>query len=468
MRYSTRDSTTQKIIIIFLSILFLFQPITNSLSSLNQKLLYNDINLTINENKLLIIIPEKFVGTQIDRLSDSKNNQDIENIVRTTKYIYNSFVGRDESEKIKYCIKHAFDELDISSVLLIGDFKDIPVRYCHNNDGFQSLEPYFISDLYYADLYDEQGFFSSWNADNDSLFGEWNGQYAEDDEISLTPEVSVGRLPCSNRFELKTMIDKIIRYEKALDYDEWFHRIVVAGGDTYSEARGYNDSVFRFYEGEEQAKKIMNVMSDFQSTPLFASEATLSTFSVFNSIWNGCGFLYLSGHGSPGLWCTHPPNSAEKVGNFPNLIIPLLRNKYKLPVCIVGACQISKFDVHPTRIFQDAFLYGTWRPECWSWKLTSSPFGGAIATLGCTGLSWMGIEFNGGGSDWLELEFFKEYANGTTILGDIWKNVITRYVNEFPIDWDTPSGETSSLDAKTVQEWTLIGDPTLEIGGRVK
>ncbi|HMA83744.1 MAG TPA: hypothetical protein VKP59_05900, partial [Candidatus Thermoplasmatota archaeon] len=79
-----------------------------------------------------------------------------------------------------------------------------------------------------------------------------------------------------------------------------------------------------------------------------------------------------------------------------------------------------------------------------------------------------GIEFGGGGSDWLELEFFKEYANGTTILGDIWKNVITKYVEEFPIDWNTPSAEKSSLDAKTVQEWALIGDPTLEIGGGIK
>ncbi len=411
---------------------------------------------------LLIISPQKY-QQKCNRFVNHKEQMGINSNLLTAEYIFENFDGRDEPEKIKYCIKKVYDESKIQSVLLIGDFRDIPVRYCYNNDGFHSMEPYFISDLYYADFYDDQGFFSSWNADGDSLFGEWDGQYAEDKNISLTPEVSIGRIPCSNRFELKTMIDKIIRYENLNDYDDWFHRLVVAGGDTYSEARGYNDTVFEFYEGEEHAKKIMNVMSDFQATPLFASEGTLSTFSVFNSIWNGCGFLYLSGHGSPGIWCTHPPNSAEKVGNFPNLIIPLLRNKDKLPVCIVGACQISKFDVHPMRVFQDSLFSLTWLDKCWSWKLTSSPFGGSIATIGCTGLSWQGIEFDGGGSDWLELEFFKEYANGTTILGDIWKNVISRYVNEFPIDWNTPSGETSSLDAKTVQEWALIGDPTLKI-----
>ncbi|MBS3749567.1 MAG: hypothetical protein KGY67_07720, partial [Candidatus Thermoplasmatota archaeon] len=240
---------------------------------------------------LLIISPQKY-QQKCNRLVNHKEQMGINSNLLTAEYIFENFDGKDEPEKIKYCIKKVYDESEIQSVLLIGDFRDIPVRYCYNNDEFDSMEPYFISDLYYADLYDEQGFFSSWNTDEDSLFGEWNGQCAEDDDISLIPEVSIGRLPCSNRFELKKMIDKIIRYETSLDFDEWFHRIVVAGGDTYSEARGYNDSAFRFYEGEEQAKKIMDVMNEFQATPLFASEGTLSTFSVFESIWKGCGFLY--------------------------------------------------------------------------------------------------------------------------------------------------------------------------------
>ncbi|RLF56610.1 MAG: hypothetical protein DRN27_09375 [Thermoplasmata archaeon] len=114
-------------------------------------------------------------------------------------------------------------------------------------------------------------------------------------------------------------------------------------------------------------------------------------------------------------------------------------------------------------MFCNPYIYGTWHRDCWSWKLTSLPHGGSIATIGCTGLSWQGIEFGGGGSDWLNIQFFKEYANGETTLGTIWKNAITEYVQTFPINWNTPSGKTSSIDAKTVQEWILIGDPTLEI-----
>jgi len=75
------------------------------------------------------------------------------------------------------------------------------------------------------------------------------------------------------------------------------------------------------------------------------------------------------------------------------------------------------------------------------------------------------IEYGGGGTDWLNVQFFREYANDTVVLGQIWKNTLTRFVDTFPIDWETPSGGVSSIDAKSVQEWVLLGDPSLKIGG---
>lgn len=423
-------------------------------------------NSKINSNHSdLLIITAKNFHNECERLIDHKRDLNINAEIRTTNYIYHNYNGAHRQEKIKYCIKQAYDDLNIPFVLLIGDFRCIPVRYCYNNDEFHSLEPYFISELYYADIYDESSGFSTWNTDGDGTYGEWNGKTADDENISLIPEVSIGRLPCSNLFEFRTMIDKIIAYETELDNQDWFHRIVVAAGDTYSAARGYSDDEFKLYEGEELALEAVDILStfEFEATTLFASGGSLSTISVIKAINEGCGFLYLSGHGSPGVWCTHPPNSAEIVGNFPNYLIPALRNKGKLPVCIVGGCQNSKFDVHPLNLFNDPFLLGTWHKEWWSWKLTSSPYGGSIATIGCTGLSWQGIEFGGGGADWLNLQFFRNYANGTLTLGSIWRNAINSYLETFPIDWNTPSGETSSIDAKTVQEWSLFGDPTIQI-----
>jgi len=208
---------------------------------------------------LLIIAPKKF-QRECQQLIDHKLNQNVKTIIKTTKEIYNNYDGNDKQEKIKYCIKQNYDEYKIGSVLLIGDFIEVPVRYCYNNDGYLSMEPYFISDLYYADIYDENGNFSSWDTEGDSLYGEWNGEHAEDKDISLTPEVSIGRLPCSNRFEVKTMINKIINYETETDYDGWFHRFVVAGGDTYSAARGYDEDKYDNYEGEQNLDEAVNIL----------------------------------------------------------------------------------------------------------------------------------------------------------------------------------------------------------------
>ncbi|MBS3777865.1 MAG: hypothetical protein KGY50_01075 [Candidatus Thermoplasmatota archaeon] len=445
-------------IIAILLISFLFLSISLSFSkSVN----LNKPNTT--QYDLLIVTPKEY-HRACNNLMNHKINKGMETFIKTTEFIFENYPGEDQQERIKYCIKEAYDEHHVSYVLLIGDFKDIPVRYCYNDDEYESFnEPYFISELYYADIYDDQGFFSSWNTDNDEFYGEWSGEYAEDVNISLTPEVAVGRLPCSNRLQLKIMINKIIRYETEENCEEWCNRFVVAGGDTYSEARGYTGSEFSSYEGEELNREVMAILNDFESIPLWASTGTLSTFSLLKEVNRGCGFLYLSGHGSPGIWCTHPPNSAEKIGNLPNYFIPFLKNTDKLPVCVVGGCHNNQFDVNPLRIVKDPFFYATWHRDCWGWRLACNPWGGSIATIGCTGLGWQGIEFGGGGSNWLNLQFFREYAKGENTLGSLWKNSVNKYIQTFPIEWHTHSGGTSSLNAKTVQEWVLIGDPSLEI-----
>ena len=49
-----------------------------------------------------------------------------------------------------------------------------------------------------------------------------------------------------------------------------------------------------------------------------------------------------------------------------------------------------------------------------------------------------------------------------------WAKTITNYLTHYPIDWDTPVAWDYSIDAKTVQQWVLLGDPSLKIGGYPK
>ena len=412
----------------------------------------DDSNMRNNMDSYdMVLIAPSHYSKVVQSFLDHKNSIGIKTILKTVESIDDEFQGYDLQEKIKNFIKTAYDTWDIKYALLIGNTLQNPPRYCYNNDSYHNMEPCFMSDLYFADLYDDQQIFSSWDSDHDGLYGEWNGQSAEDHNISLTPEIAVGRLPCHNRFELSVMIRKIIQYEKRPEDSEWFYNFIVAGGDTYSTATGHNGSQYNTIEGEVYSEEAIQAMPGFEPVRLWASKGTLTSFNIVHAMNKGCGFVYFLGHGSHMVWLTYPPNSSRSVGYFSTLMMPLLINGGKLPICLVSACQNCYFDLR----FQD----------CWGWKFADKRFGGAIATIGCTGLSWLGIEYGGGGNNWMNLRFFKEYANGTEILGDVWKNAICAYLDEFPIDWDTPNGGMYSLDAKTVQEWVLLGDPSLKIGG---
>jgi len=212
---------------------------------------YNSINN--NEDpiyNLLIIAPQKFAG-ELQPLVDHKNNLDppVKTILVKTSEIYDGdyfpVQGRDKPEKIKYFIKNAYDEWGIKYVLLVGmdipGFRDLPVRYCYNSDigtGFDEL--CFISDLYYADICDSGGNFSSWDTDNDGIFGEWYmNEPAEDNNIDLYPDVYVGRLPCKFKSQVKATVNKIIKYETTTYGQSWFKNIIGVSGDTYPDGTWY-------------------------------------------------------------------------------------------------------------------------------------------------------------------------------------------------------------------------------------
>jgi len=124
---------------------------------------------------LLILTPKKFARV-LEPLADHKNSFGVSTRCVTLDEVYDQMYwqGRDRAEKIKYFIKTASDEWGIKYVLLVGDFRHMPVRYVFNGDvnhGFH--EPCFISELYYADIYDKNDGFSSWDTDGDGIYGEW-------------------------------------------------------------------------------------------------------------------------------------------------------------------------------------------------------------------------------------------------------------------------------------------------------
>ena len=163
---------------------------------------------------LLIVAPHEFCKA-LEPLVEHKTKHGIKTKLVSIEEVYDQmfWYGRDKAEKLKYFIKFAKDIWGIKYVLLVGDYRKIPIRYVYNSNNYPDFpEPKFVSELYYADIYDENGSFSSWDTDNDGIYGEWIGDEAEDKNIDLYPDVCVGRLACRNVREVRIMVDKIIKY----------------------------------------------------------------------------------------------------------------------------------------------------------------------------------------------------------------------------------------------------------------
>ena len=435
-----------------------------------------------DEYDLLVVAPSKFT-TELQRLVDHKENLGIRTKLVTIEDVYSSTTGRDGAEKLKYYIKQAIEEWNIKYVLLVGGKKSLlfgdwgmagpghendrlwytPVRYSNLDD---HAERGYISDLYFADVYkyeDGTPVFDDWDSNDNGVYAEWKS--FKKDILDLYPDVYVGRLACRNKFEVKIMVDKIINYESKKADPSWFNKIILVGGDSFPQ----DYETTRYYEGEIETWHGYQYVSDkFEAVKLYTSEGTFTgPDDVINTISQGSGFLYFAGHGNPTSWASHPPGSHEWVNGLTIYDMPKLSNGEKLPVCIVGGCHNSEFNVSLFDWLKNEWTYGP-TPECWGWWLTRDLRGGSIATIGNTGLGYGLIgDYNDndipdcieGLGGWIESHFFQVYGEqGKEILGETWGQTVTDYVNTFPCNKD-------QIDRKTVEEWVLLGDPTLKIGG---
>jgi len=399
-----------------------------------------------NETYDLVIISSSYYLSDVARLRDHKNSTGIASRVVAIEDIYDGVIfpleGRDQPEQIKYFLKNALDSWDISYVLLFGSTKIIPTRW-GNVIPFED-EPYnYTSELYYADIYDSEGNFSTWDQDNDSRFLEWYNQSLPDDnKQDLIPEIAVGRISFSFPYQAKLIISKIINYESKICSSSWYNTMVVAGGDSYSEYEGP--------EGEIHTQIALDIMTGFTPKKLWASNGELDRFglSILRAINKGCGFLYLEGHGTANTWGTFD-SEHNPLGFFSTIHTLFLFNVHKLPVCILGGCHVNKIE----------------KDLCIGSAFLQRGVGGTIATIGLTQVGYYGFQYNGSGLDFLELQFFREYANGSRILGDIWKACLTKSMQANPINWNEPAGLNSAIDAKMISEWIILGDPSLRIGG---
>ena len=401
-----------------------------------------------NEYDLVIIAPSGF-SCELQPLINHKNSLNMKTTLMTTEEIYATYEGRDEAEQIKYFIKDAIETWGVSYVMLVGNVYKLPMRMSNASlTGNWKIET--LTDLYYSDIYDENYSFCTWDSDEDGKFGE-----SGEDQVDLYPDVHIGRLACKDIEEARIVVDKIIHYENETFGQDWFYNMIFIGGDTFP--RFWSPGI----EGEEHNELIMGIMSDFEpSAVIHTSKRNFNRRTISGAVNEGAGFVDYSGHGFEHGMGTYAPHGRRLKTYFTPYIKDLV-NGYKLPIIFFDACLTAKLDF----VLGDLLRYKGYRAfkilyllpnidkdmklPSYAWCFVKHEGGGSIAAIGATRTAFGGPDF---GCEKLSTEFFKTYNSSETV-GQMMTSAQNAYIHDLPDD------------EFTVEEFTLLGDPSLMIGG---
>ncbi len=444
-----------------------------------------------DEYDMVIITPAKW-ESKLQELVDHKNDMGVMTTIKTVEDIYSEFEGRDEPEDIKLFIKDAIENWGIDYVLLFGGRKaqkrawDLPDRETNNDDGWEGG---YSSDLYYSDIYKNNGTeFEDWDPDGDGKFAEWSNTAGGREYLDYYPDVSVGRIDCRYDSQVGNVIDKIITYETTAD-DSWFKKALVISGDTSPPARG--QVKLGIYEGEWSTGITADLLENigFDVTKLWTSTGTFTGVKDVTDAMNaGAGLIHFAGHANPAYWGNFLPDAETEAGMVDGLrlrdMATKLKNGEELPFVVVGGCHNNQFNTTMGNILHGIkkygflsyfglgdkpsyrFFYMEWVPATWgSWLLLMKK-GGSIGTIGNSGLGygWINEYCIEGLGGWINSRFFDAYANQSKdISGEAHCQAITDYLNIIMRTGYQP--QDPQIDRKTIEEWVLLGDPSLKLGG---
>jgi hypothetical protein len=432
---------------------------------------------------------------------------------------YNRYTtwGWDAPERIKKGIELAQKTYGVKYVLLVGDSDMLPIRYTYtdriqadNTPGGQMIGygAYYAGDLYYADLYKQDGTFDNWDYNSNHIYGQMHGEYFTNDPINtdridMIPDVAVGRLPARTVEDVENYVDKVIDYELSTYEDErlgttteWFKSALFIV--PYSSA---DDLDVTFLDAKENtAQDSLTTERGFEQIRLYDPRVSATAASLTDGtpteqlikywIHAGVGFISYGGHGNRDVW-----DNVFYTWTLSNVTF----HNFNLPIILSVGCGTAQFAVQPpyeTYVDINGLTHlGINNGELWPTSpnpptlpapaslqtdihdsfpehmLCYYPDKGAIGYVGCvTGAqAWSKI---------LDEYFFQGYNEGAK-LGDMWTNMVTQYCdNSKAVSGSTlgPIGRGEN-SIKSGGDWfkvagyhqpvkfMLFGDPSLRVGG---
>ena len=376
-----------------------------------------------------LIVTSPALQSYANQLASWKNMTQVPSKVLTTTWIYSNYVGADNPEKIRNCIRSHFTDYGIEYVTIFGDADQVPVRYAYVPDG---QDEYVATDLYYAALS------GTWDDNHDGVYAD-----QRHDNVNAIPEVYVGRISVSTAQSAQTVVDKIKEYQQRFDISQnWTRKIILAAGTGSSNGltnqNPSGNSILKNY--------IADVMIDREVVKLYESSGNLTATNLRTEINGGALFTNFAGHGNPESYLLYWVNPGPSARSFGISDVQTLTNGYKLPVVTTMSCSTARFD--------DKTSIGEW--------FLREPDGGSIAYFGSTRIAWGYVK------DWspfglmgeMDRRIYEKFNEGFTRTGQMWGEDMREYVLAHMPDYNS----AWVYDAKTVMEFILLGDPTLNVG----
>ncbi len=227
------------------------------------------------------------------------------------------------------------------------------------------------------------------------------------------PDMAIGRLPVRSRQELRTLVRKILDYERSPP-DPWMNRMVFIASGT-----GNHPFVT---QSDELISKVIH--PGFESNRFFLDIQGKNTSDLVSLLEKGALFVNFRGHGGGGVWADSRILTFDDAGN--------LRNGVRLPVVTSMTCFTGDYTLSHSLGEEMVLL----------------PDGGAVAFWGSTGVGWIWNDH------YLVSEFYRQVCEHPDLtLGQMIQTAKTFYL----------AAHSGSIPLSEVHQYTLLGDPELRL-----
>ncbi len=177
------------------------------------------------------ITSSSFVSSFAPLGSYIETNLGLNDTIVAVANIYSSFPGRDNPEKIRNFIKHAYSNWSTTHVLLGGDVEVVPCRRAYGYVNGQT--EYIPCDLYYSDLD------GTWDGNGNNIFGEAG------DGVDMYPDVYVGRVTASQSSSVDRFVSKFTNYSSNSSAP-YLSNVLLGGFDL--DGQTYGETTMDFYD----------------------------------------------------------------------------------------------------------------------------------------------------------------------------------------------------------------------------